>query len=187
MILIFVYINDHFFETLKKLSWKLKPSNVCMPFALYFLFSIFYSTYYVHSFLFQIFFHTAPYLHRKSLFLGLGVSGNCPYGVDLVKKLVFMLQSVLWSCGSIRISFSRRTPDKVQMIMQLVRIILPIPQVVWNQFWLQTMSSLLVVHLFSLVLAMACINDVARGYTHLSLGILHNLLSLLMNSLYSFF
>ncbi|KAG2406221.1 Mitochondrial fission protein [Vigna angularis] len=71
-----------------------------------------------------------------------GPTGNCPYGVDLVKKLVVMLQSVMWSCGSIRISFSRRTPDK---------------------FWLQTMSSLLVVHLFDLVLAMACINDVAWG------------------------
>ncbi|QCD98083.1 hypothetical protein DEO72_LG6g2799 [Vigna unguiculata] len=46
-----------------------------------------------------------------------GPTGNCPYGVDLVKKLVFMLQSVLWSCGSIRISFSRRTPDKISKIL----------------------------------------------------------------------
>lgn len=128
--MIFVYSNDHLFETLKKLSLKLKPSNICMPFALYFLLSILYSTFYVHGFLFQIFCHTAPHLYRKSLFLGLGVSGNCPYGVDLVKKLVVMLQSVLWSCGSIRISFSRRTPDKVHMIMQSVRIFLPISQVV---------------------------------------------------------
>ena len=40
-------------------------------------------------------------------------SGNCPYGVDLAKNLVVMLQNVLWSCGIIRISFSRRTPEKV--------------------------------------------------------------------------
>ncbi|XP_014495021.1 mitochondrial fission protein ELM1 isoform X2 [Vigna radiata var. radiata] len=46
-----------------------------------------------------------------------GPTGNCPYGVDLVKKLVVMLQSVLWSCGSIRISFSRRTPDKIRKIL----------------------------------------------------------------------
>lgn len=35
------------------------------------------------------------------------------YGVDLAKQLCGMLQSVLWSCGSVRISFSRRTPKKV--------------------------------------------------------------------------
>ncbi|KAL9332117.1 hypothetical protein ACSQ67_001727 [Phaseolus vulgaris] len=46
-----------------------------------------------------------------------GPTGNCPYGVDLVKKLVVMLQNVLWSCGSIRISFSRRTPDKMSTIL----------------------------------------------------------------------
>ncbi|TKY61960.1 Mitochondrial fission protein ELM1 [Spatholobus suberectus] len=46
-----------------------------------------------------------------------GPTGNCPYGVDLVKKLVVMLQNVLWSCGSVRISFSRRTPDKISKIL----------------------------------------------------------------------
>ncbi|KAK7396715.1 hypothetical protein VNO78_17873 [Psophocarpus tetragonolobus] len=46
-----------------------------------------------------------------------GPTGNCPYGVDLVKKLVFMLQNVLWSCGSIRVSFSRRTPEKISKIL----------------------------------------------------------------------
>lgn len=46
-----------------------------------------------------------------------GPTGNCPYGVDLVKKLVVMLQNVLWSCGSIRISFSRRTPAKISKIL----------------------------------------------------------------------
>uniref|UniRef100_A0A0R0F0E4 Mitochondrial fission protein ELM1 n=1 Tax=Glycine max TaxID=3847 RepID=A0A0R0F0E4_SOYBN len=46
-----------------------------------------------------------------------GPTGNCPCGVDLVKKLVVMLQNVLWSCGSIRISFSRRTPEKISKIL----------------------------------------------------------------------
>ncbi|KAH1070908.1 hypothetical protein AAZX31_03G178400 [Glycine max] len=46
-----------------------------------------------------------------------GPTGNCPYDVDLVKKLVVMLQNVLWSCGSIRISFSRRTPEKISKIL----------------------------------------------------------------------
>nr|QMV80845.1 peptidylprolyl cis-trans isomerase 38 [Clitoria ternatea] len=46
-----------------------------------------------------------------------GPTGNCPYGVDLVNKLVVMLQNVLWSCGTIRISFSRRTPEKISKIM----------------------------------------------------------------------
>ncbi|KAI5425413.1 variant 2, serine/threonine protein kinase [Lathyrus oleraceus] len=42
-----------------------------------------------------------------------GPTGNCPSGVDLAKNLVVMLQNVLWSCGTVRISFSRRTPAKV--------------------------------------------------------------------------
>lgn len=46
-----------------------------------------------------------------------GPTGNCPYGVDLVKQLVVMLQNVLWSCGTIRISFSRRTPVKISKIL----------------------------------------------------------------------
>jgi len=38
---------------------------------------------------------------------------NCPYGVDLAKELATSLLSVLGSCGSVRISFSERTPQKV--------------------------------------------------------------------------
>ncbi|KAK9921360.1 hypothetical protein M0R45_029871 [Rubus argutus] len=43
--------------------------------------------------------------------------GNCSYGVDLGKQLVAMLRNVLWSCGSVRISFSRRTPEKVSKLL----------------------------------------------------------------------
>lgn len=39
--------------------------------------------------------------------------GNCRYGVDLAKQLAASLLSVLVSCGSVRISFSERTPQKV--------------------------------------------------------------------------
>lgn len=39
--------------------------------------------------------------------------GNCRYGEELAEELVAKLQNVLWGCGSIRISFSRRTPEKV--------------------------------------------------------------------------
>ncbi|KAE8651095.1 mitochondrial fission protein ELM1 isoform X2 [Cucumis sativus] len=46
-----------------------------------------------------------------------GPSSNCRYGVDLAKQLASMLQNVLWSCGSVRISFSRRTPEKVSKIL----------------------------------------------------------------------
>lgn len=46
-----------------------------------------------------------------------GPTRNCPYGADLAKQLATMLQNVLWSCGSIRISFSRRTPEKVSNIL----------------------------------------------------------------------
>ncbi|CAN8298346.1 unnamed protein product [Cochlearia groenlandica] len=45
-----------------------------------------------------------------------GPTRNCLYGVDLAKRLCSMLQSVLWSCGSVRISFSRRTPKKLKII-----------------------------------------------------------------------
>ncbi|CAN1277524.1 Probable UDP-N-acetylglucosamine--peptide N-acetylglucosaminyltransferase SPINDLY [Linum perenne] len=41
-----------------------------------------------------------------------GPTGNCRYGADLAMQLTDMLQNVLWSCGSVRISFSRRTPEK---------------------------------------------------------------------------
>ncbi|XP_023636637.1 mitochondrial fission protein ELM1 isoform X2 [Capsella rubella] len=46
-----------------------------------------------------------------------GPTRNCLYGVDLSKNLCAMLQSILWSCGSLRISFSRRTPKKVADII----------------------------------------------------------------------
>ncbi|XP_027350522.1 mitochondrial fission protein ELM1-like [Abrus precatorius] len=60
-----------------------------------------------------------------------GPTGNCLYGVDLAKKLVVMLQNVLWSCGSIRISFSRRTPEKISKI--LVKEFSTNPKVqIWN-------------------------------------------------------
>ncbi|XP_050230260.1 mitochondrial fission protein ELM1-like [Mercurialis annua] len=46
-----------------------------------------------------------------------GPTRNCEYGTDLAKQLTNMLQKVLWSCGSVRISFSRRTPEKVSKII----------------------------------------------------------------------
>ncbi|KAL9428149.1 hypothetical protein AB3S75_030190 [Citrus x aurantiifolia] len=46
-----------------------------------------------------------------------GPTSNCTYGVDLAKQLTAMLQGVIWSCGSIRVSFSRRTPEKVAKII----------------------------------------------------------------------
>ncbi|XP_019090242.1 PREDICTED: mitochondrial fission protein ELM1-like isoform X2 [Camelina sativa] len=46
-----------------------------------------------------------------------GPTRNCLYAVELSKKLCGMLQSILWSCGSLRISFSRRTPKKVADII----------------------------------------------------------------------
>ncbi|KQJ82532.1 hypothetical protein BRADI_5g09491v3 [Brachypodium distachyon] len=42
-----------------------------------------------------------------------GPTRNCNYGVDLAKQLVSSLHKVLKTCGSVRISFSRRTPQKV--------------------------------------------------------------------------
>ncbi|THU44546.1 hypothetical protein C4D60_Mb02t08520 [Musa balbisiana] len=48
-----------------------------------------------------------------SLVLYQGWKGNCKYGSDLATQLVGSLQNVLASCGSVRISFSRRTPKKV--------------------------------------------------------------------------
>lgn len=46
-----------------------------------------------------------------------GPTRNCQYGEDLAKQLTEMLRNVLWSCGSLRISFSRRTPEKVSKIL----------------------------------------------------------------------
>ncbi|KAE8726959.1 Mitochondrial fission protein ELM1 [Hibiscus syriacus] len=45
-----------------------------------------------------------------------GPTSNCQYGADLAKQLTAILQNVLWSCGSVRISFSR-TPEKVPKIL----------------------------------------------------------------------
>ncbi|KAM7509373.1 hypothetical protein LguiA_019826 [Lonicera macranthoides] len=49
--------------------------------------------------------------HRKAPFL------EVRYGVDLAKQLTTSLKNVLPSCGSLRISFSRRTPRKVSDII----------------------------------------------------------------------
>lgn len=43
--------------------------------------------------------------------------GHCQYGADLAKQLTTSLRNVLPSCGSVRISFSRRTPQKVSAIL----------------------------------------------------------------------
>ncbi|KAK6944069.1 Mitochondrial fission protein ELM1-like [Dillenia turbinata] len=49
-----------------------------------------------------------------------GPTKNCQYGIDLAKKLTAAIKNVLWSCGSIRISFSRRTPQKVGCLSQSI-------------------------------------------------------------------
>uniref|UniRef100_A0ACD5ZCY3 Uncharacterized protein n=1 Tax=Avena sativa TaxID=4498 RepID=A0ACD5ZCY3_AVESA len=46
-----------------------------------------------------------------------GPTRNCKYGVDLARQLITSLDNVLDSCGSVRISFSRRTPQKVSDII----------------------------------------------------------------------
>ncbi|KAL6652859.1 hypothetical protein ACP70R_011784 [Stipagrostis hirtigluma subsp. patula] len=42
-----------------------------------------------------------------------GPTRNCKYDVGLAKQLINSLHNVLKTCGSVRISFSRRTPQKV--------------------------------------------------------------------------
>ncbi|KAL5721183.1 serine/threonine protein kinase [Ranunculus cassubicifolius] len=42
-----------------------------------------------------------------------GPTRHCRYGADLAKQLSTSLQNVLATCGTLRISFSRRTPSKV--------------------------------------------------------------------------
>jgi hypothetical protein len=106
------------FETLKKLTWTIKYSNICLPYI--FFFELWFYTLalvkYNHTCnICQIKYEVSTLYFTfcfdvKYFFLW---SGNCPYGVDLAKNLVVMLQNVLWSCGTIRISFSRRTPEKV--------------------------------------------------------------------------
>ncbi|KAJ6808167.1 mitochondrial fission protein ELM1-like [Iris pallida] len=46
-----------------------------------------------------------------------GPTRNCKYGADLAQELASSLHNVLPSCGSVRISFSRRTPQKVSDII----------------------------------------------------------------------
>ncbi|GAB4859801.1 serine/threonine protein kinase [Ancistrocladus abbreviatus] len=46
-----------------------------------------------------------------------GPTSHCRYGADLAKQLTAGLQNVLLSCGTVRISFSRRTPEKVSKII----------------------------------------------------------------------
>ncbi|GMP88395.1 hypothetical protein CsSME_00040402 [Camellia sinensis var. sinensis] len=46
-----------------------------------------------------------------------GPTSHCRYGVDLAKQLTTSLQNVLVSCGSVRISFTRRTPEKISNII----------------------------------------------------------------------
>lgn len=54
------------------------------------------------------------YLPKPLLVVNIGgPTSNCPYGDDLAKELITKLQNVMWSCGSLRISFSRRTPVRV--------------------------------------------------------------------------
>ncbi|XP_023528244.1 mitochondrial fission protein ELM1-like isoform X1 [Cucurbita pepo subsp. pepo] len=58
------------------------------------------------------------YLPKPLLVVNIGgPSSNCRYDVDLAKQLATMLQNVLWSCGSVRISFSRRTPEKISKLL----------------------------------------------------------------------
>ncbi|KAM6547645.1 hypothetical protein CsatB_019321 [Cannabis sativa] len=60
-----------------------------------------------------------------------GPSRNCRYDVDLANQLACMLQNVLPSCGSVRISFSRRTPKKVSKVF--VKELSTNPKVyIWN-------------------------------------------------------
>ncbi|KAL6966839.1 serine/threonine protein kinase [Sarracenia purpurea var. burkii] len=46
-----------------------------------------------------------------------GPTRHCRYGLDLAKQLTASLHNVLVSCGSVRISFSRRTPEKISNII----------------------------------------------------------------------
>ncbi|WOG98286.1 hypothetical protein DCAR_0417627 [Daucus carota subsp. sativus] len=46
-----------------------------------------------------------------------GPTSHCQYGTDLAKQLTASLANILPSCGSVRISFSRRTPAKISDII----------------------------------------------------------------------
>ena len=68
--------------------------------------------------------------------------GNCSYGADLAKELAAMLQNVLWSCGSVRISFSRRTPEKVLILLDISLEVLPAgAHFLWFMFLIGVQSS----------------------------------------------
>ncbi|KNA08058.1 hypothetical protein SOVF_166120 [Spinacia oleracea] len=57
-------------------------------------------------------------LSRPLLVVNLGgPTSHCRYGADLARQLVVYLQNILLSCGTVRISFSRRTPEKVSKII----------------------------------------------------------------------
>ncbi|XP_021887492.1 mitochondrial fission protein ELM1 [Carica papaya] len=57
-------------------------------------------------------------LPKPLLVVNIGWStGNCRYGADLAKQLTGHILSVLASCGSVRISFSNRTPEKVSKLI----------------------------------------------------------------------
>lgn len=62
--------------------------------------------------LFIVYLHRCVPVYSTYIFHGL-LLGYCRYGSDLVKQLTASLHNVLASCGTIRISFSRRTPAKV--------------------------------------------------------------------------
>ncbi|XVE79213.1 hypothetical protein DITRI_Ditri14bG0039500 [Diplodiscus trichospermus] len=44
-------------------------------------------------------------------------TGHCRYGADLAKQLTASLLSILASCGTVRIYFSSRTPEKVSKVI----------------------------------------------------------------------
>ncbi|XP_055812342.1 mitochondrial fission protein ELM1-like isoform X2 [Solanum dulcamara] len=46
-----------------------------------------------------------------------GPTGHCRYGTDLAMELTALLLNIVPTCGSIRVSFSRRTPCKVSDII----------------------------------------------------------------------
>ncbi|PHT37501.1 Mitochondrial fission protein ELM1 [Capsicum baccatum] len=47
-----------------------------------------------------------------------GPTGHCRYGTDLALELTALLLNIVPTCGSIRVSFSRRTPCKVSDIVR---------------------------------------------------------------------
>ncbi|EPS71612.1 hypothetical protein M569_03146 [Genlisea aurea] len=60
-----------------------------------------------------------------------GPTRHCRYGTDLAKQLIASLQNVIASCGSVRISFSRRTPTKFSNVV--IRELGTHPKVyIWN-------------------------------------------------------